>query len=132
MITKYADYKLSEAVSNDLNSFEMMMKGPAKLFYDDVRDQLYKFVDELLVESQYQTLMNPSSYFAVFMYKGHTFKMRLTSRGMSAYCFHVVKAPSKYSPLEQYDDGVYKDIGSLSSSIPIMFKKIDKFLKNNA
>jgi len=127
MITKFSQYQLVLEETYDVHSFVEMFKAPSKMFFDDVRDQLLSRVDKIIAESKYQSLINPASYYIVFEYKGKIFKMKFTTQGMSVRCYYFSVPQISY---ESDDEGVY--IGSMSNSVGILFKKIDKFIRNNA
>ena len=132
MIRNFEQYKIQEN-TNDSHSFEQMMAGPSKLFFDDVRDQVLGFADKILAESTAQSIIYPSSYFIVFEYKNYKFQMQFSSRGMSAYCFYVAKSKNSYTCVSttyaNNDNIGCINIGSLSQSIGIMFNKLDKYIK---
>lgn len=118
MITKFYQYKtLNE--NNDPHSFFNMIKEPSRLFFMDVKDQMLGYVDKIISESEYKLLTAPNSYWMVFEYKGKKFKMQFSSSAMSVRCEYV------------NGDNLI-DIGSMSQSVSILFKKIDKFLKKHA
>ena len=137
MIKSFSNFKILESTSG-VHSFEEMMIIPSKLFFDDVRDQLLGKVDNIITQSNYQSLFKLDSYYAVFEYRERIFKMQFVGSGLSAYCYYVETPPkngyTSYKPhditrLFGADGGTYIDIGSRSESIDIMFNKIDKFIK---
>lgn len=138
-IINFEQFNILEATF-DQHSFLEMMKGPSKLFFDDLRDQLFGKVDKIITESKTQTLINLSSYYAIFEYKEKIFKMQFTNSGLTTYCYYIETLPSEenghtaYKPYEIErlygpDGGTFVDIGSRSESINILFNKIDKFIK---
>lgn len=108
-----------EESTNDPNSFEVMiqqvMKIASKDFFEDLMDQLLSHDVTIIKEygkGEYEnkSLQNIKSYWVEFKYKGEKFKMEFSNSGYSVYC----------------DPGVT----TMSTSLNIMFKKIDKYLKS--
>lgn len=108
-----------EEATNDPNSFEVMIQQVMKIasrdFFEDLMDRLLGYHNVTIIDEygkkQYETksLQNIRNYWIEFKYKGEKFKMQFSNSGYSVYC----------------DPGV----DTMSTSLDIMFKKIDKYLK---